>query len=173
MCGRMILVIAASVVLPGCIGWGVKPMPQRLNEEGQARYEYGWNHLVSLGTEVDRATLLDTMLVRGAWIAGVDQVYFRAEKQVGVVRVVMETNFERTLADGDVFQVTFYDAQGQILRQEVFTGAEIDAAMDLLTSPLSETSEQPDPRDAERRGRLQRVAEVFPEPPDPNAAGEP
>lgn len=172
--------LALTVVvtaLTGCGTFGVKPIPVRLSEAGQQRYEYGWDHLVALGPQVGRTALLDTLLIGQAWHMGVDRLYLRSEKQVGDVRVVMETQFDRALPEDDMFAVTFYDAEDRVERREVFTPAEFDDALALYQTPTGDVeNETPAEREqrlarlAERDARLMRVSEVFPAPPEPPEA---
>ena len=180
MLWRLILLTTASVLLSGCASFGVKPMPQRLCEEEQKRYEFGWDHLVALGPQVEHTALLDTILVGRAWHEGVDKLVLHSEKRVGEIRVVMETQFDRSSPEDDIFSVAFYDAQGRILRQDRFTPAEIDDAVALYLTPDGQVeNETPAEREqrlarlAERAGRLQRVEEVFPTPPEFNEATAP
>lgn len=170
---QLVLTVVVTA-LTGCGTFGVKPIPVRLGEAGQQRYEYGWEHLVALGPEVDRTALLDTLLMGQVWHMGVDRLHLRSEKQVGDVRVVMETQFDRALPEEDMFAVTFYDAQGRIERREIFTPAEFDDALALYQSPTEDVEnettaerEQRLARLAELQSRLGRVSEVFPAPPEP------
>lgn len=174
MASRLTLLALGCVLLPGCALFGVKPMPQRLDEGAQQRCDYGWQHLVAQGDEVEHTDMLDVLLLTQVWHVGVDRLYLRSEKQVGDVRVVMETTFEHDLPDDDAFSVTFYDVNGQVLRQERFTAGEMDEAIALFyqTADGEVENETPAEREvrlarvAERDFRLQRAMELFPAPPE-------
>lgn len=180
MIWRFALLVLGCFLLSGCALFGVKPLPQRLSEEGQQRCDYGWRHFVAQCNDVEHTAVLDALLLTQAWHAGVDRLYLRSEKQVGDVLVVMETTFERDLPDDDAFSVTFYDVNGEVLRQERFTSAEIDAAIALYQTSEGEIeNETPEEHEArlvrlaERNARLQRASEVFPAPPEEAEAAGP
>lgn len=174
MTSRIALLLLGCALLPGCALFGVKPIPQRLTAEGQQRYDYGWQHFVAQGNNVEHTAMLDALLLTQAWHAGVDRLHLRSEKQVGDVRVVMETTFERDLPDDDAFSVTFYDARGRVLRQEHFSSGEMDEAIALFYHTPEGEIENEAPEEhqarlvrlAERESRLQSVSEVFPMPPE-------
>lgn len=178
MNGRL-AIVSAVLVLGGCTGLAVKPMPERLAAQQQQAYDYGWQHLTTEQSEVDRTALLDTILVGQLWHQGVDRLQLRSEKQVGDVLVVMETDFDRADPDGDVFVVTFYDAQQRMLRQEAFASEEMDAAVALYMTPDVEIEGESEAERQERKARLAerderwaRVQQVFPRPPEPSEQPE-
>jgi hypothetical protein len=167
-------IVSAVLALGGCTGLAVKPMPERLAAEEQQAYDYGWQHLTTMQSEVDRTALLDTILVGKLWHQGVDRLQLRSEKQVGDVLVVMETDFDRADPEGDVFVVSFYDTQQRVLRQEAFAAGELDAAVALYMTLEGEIEGEREAERQEREARLverderwARVRQVFPRPPVP------
>jgi len=182
MVWRAGLLVIAATLTTGCAVFGIKPIPVRLSEEDQAHWDVAWEHMVSLGDEVDHTTLLDVLLWKEVWHAGVDHFYLRSEKLVGDVHVVMETRFDRTLPDEDVFIVTFYDLDGRLLRQDYFAPPEMDEAIALYQTPDEDehvSDETPEQREVrmlrlvEREARMRRLAEVFPLPEEPEEPEEP
>lgn len=164
--GSMLLVSVAGCTL------AVKPMPTRLAAEEQQACDDGWQRLVDAGGELEHTTLLDTVLLMQLWHHGVDRLQLRSEKQVGDALVVMETGFDRADPDGDVFVVTFYDAQQRMIRQEAFASNELDAAVALYMTPEGEIEGESEAERQERKARLAerderwaRVRQVFPPPP--------
>jgi hypothetical protein len=163
--------LVTALLLPGCTGFSVKPMPDRLDQESQDACDYGWQHLVASGPEVGRQALLDAILMYQLWHRGVDRLHLRGEKQAGSTLVVMESDFDRADPDGDVFTVSFIDAQRGLLRREEFAAADVDAAIRLyMTADGDVEGESAAERQerlthlAEKQARLEHVAQVFPQP---------
>lgn len=172
---RLATVMGVLGFLTGCMPtFGVVPMSERLDAERQQRYDYGWDHFVPLAPGAERSAILDTILLTQGWHTSVDRLYLISEKQVGGVVVVMQTRFDRSRPDEDVFSVTLYDQQRDVvLRLEEFTSDEIDEAVALYQTPEgdieNETPEERAERLArveEKNARLRRVEELFPQPPN-------
>lgn len=165
------------LLLAGCTGLGVKPMPEPLSPEAQQRYEYGWEHLVASVESADRVTLLDTILLAQLWHAGVDRLSLVAEKEVGDVTVVMQSHYLRTAPEEGTFSVAFVAADGTILREEVYAVWEMDDAINLVMTPEDDIeNESPEERAVrqarllEKERRLGAVSALFPEPPTSDEA---
>jgi hypothetical protein len=179
---RRVVAVAmlALVLLCGCRGLGVKPMPDRLGDDEQQAQDYGWQQLVARGATVDRQTLLDVVLLHQLYHVGVDHLYLVSERQVGKVRVVMESQFERQHPEADTFVVRFLDDHEQMLRQDVFTSDELDAAVALYMTAEGESEGETAPERAarqarvrEKQARLKAAEEAFPPPPGQPASVPP
>jgi hypothetical protein len=179
---RLAAVAGVSALLTGCNApFGIVPMPQRLDPGQQQRYEYGWDHFVQLAPTVERGAILDTLLFSQGWYTGVDRLYLVSEKQVGDVVVIMQSRFDRSRPDEDLFSVTFYDQKRDVVvRLEEFTPGEMQEAYDLYLTPEGESEcESPEARAErmarleEKNARLRRVEELFPQPPQAEPAPEP
>jgi hypothetical protein len=102
----------------------------------------------------------------------VDSLYLVSERQVGDVRVVMESQFDRATPDADEFLITFHDAAGRAFRQERYSSADLNAAVQLyrmsaivaLDGQGAELTPEQAMRQLQLEARMDRVREVFPEP---------
>jgi len=101
-------------------------MPVRLDDESQKQIEEAWNKALSPITKHDHQTLLDLLIMTGAYQNGVDELYLRSSKRFQAGLVVMEMHFDRLLPDNDRFIVQVLDFQGKLLRQESYDRQEIE-----------------------------------------------
>ncbi len=166
--------VAALLVLlalTGCSSLGVKPMPDRLNDEQQAQIDAGWEHFIDQLAAHERQELLDAILLRKAWEAGVDRLALSSEKRVGDKTVFMETRVDRDHPEGDTFRVLVIDSDGALLQAESFTRADIDEAIalylhgqDLPPDAAPEQAAAQRARSAERSARIAAAQRCFPLP---------
>jgi hypothetical protein len=103
-----------------------RPMPVRLNDESQKEFDEAWNKALSPVTKHDHQTLLDLLVVTGAYQNGVDELYFRSTKRFQGGLLVMEIHYHRLLPNNDRFIVQVLDFDGKLLRQESYDRDEID-----------------------------------------------
>lgn len=167
------LACALAVAVVGC-GPMTSPLPPRLDEQGQAKVDEGWNRAFTPADKYDHAALLDVMVGTQAYQLGVDTFHLRAEKKCAGGTVVMEVNFDRARPDDDRFEVTVNDTAGKPIRRERYSRKEVEEAYAALCAPAGDPN---DPALAARRAdyekRWQRIREVFPdakEEPKPPAA---
>ncbi len=157
----------------GCAAKIAVPMPERLSLERQTAMDDGWTHLVAHHSTASREALMDAILLHQAWQRGVDSLRLTTEKQVGDVRVRMQSRFDRDAPDADEFRVDFIAADGWVLRSESISGHEMDAALQLYlaqTPPMSVDPNELSPLDAtlrdalyaERERRIGTAASLFP-----------
>lgn len=164
------LVLSLNV---GCIGQFV-PIPERLSDEQQVKLTRSWDHMVSMGDEVDWTTLADAVMLHRLWHVGVDALELRSVKNVPTGQVVMETHFDRSKPDEDSFTVTYLDTRGQAYRSTSYSASELRSlADDYLVSDRDKIPEETDEAYADRMARVSemnarraRVQEVFPPPPE-------
>lgn len=171
----LMTVLLLACLNTGCHGLSTKPMPERLSDEQQREYDYGWDQLVAQRSAAERETLLDALLLSQAWHAGVDRFQLVAEKDIGDITVVMESTFLRELPDEDTFTVTFLNPSGAVLRSETYAGVELDAAVsaylvddepDLQEGETLEQYADRMRRVAERDRRVAAARALFPAPPE-------
>lgn len=161
-------VLACLLAVSGCAGFAVKPIPDRLPDESQARVDAAWEHMISLDSELDRQSLLDAVLLHQLWHVGVDHVEFSAQKWVGDVLVVMESSFDLDNPEGDVFAVSYWSSDGRPLREEEYTREELEEVIDLFMGDYASQGGINRPaapgaqhRTAIRDARLERVEQIF------------
>lgn len=162
-----------SIILGGCAFGPIVPMPRRLPPQVQASVDYGWDHLVAAGAAVNHEGLLDAILLHEVWHRGVDRLHLTSEKQVGDTRVILETEFVREQPESDRFTIRFVAGDGTLYREDVFTRADLECAMEAYATPDEISSEASSAewtahqvRVAERDARFARGRELFPMPED-------
>ncbi len=163
------IVCAGMLVFTGCHGMTIKPMPERLPEEEQSRWDEAWGNFAEAAPNISREELLDVLLFRQAWHVGVDTLEMRSVKFIGPYMIVMETSYDRSRPDDDAFIVTFINAGGFTVRTERYGANEIGAAIDTFTAHI-ETSDDETPEEAAKRAALRveqsrrnaRMIELFP-----------
>src|SRR5262249_50686337 len=102
-----------ALCLTGC-GPMERLMPARLEGEAQLKIDEAWNSALSPITKHDHQTLLDMLVMTGAYQNGVDELYFRSTKRFQAGLVVMELNYDRRLPDNDRFIVLIMDFDGKL-----------------------------------------------------------
>jgi hypothetical protein len=171
---RLVLVspmfIAIVLTTLGC-GPMQRPMPVRLNDESQLKIDEAWNKALSPITKHDHQTLLDLLIMTGAYQNGVDDLTLRSTKRFQGGLVVMELHFDRLLPNNDRFVVQVLDTQGKLLRQENYGRAEIETTNNELGYEINklkrkqETNTATGPelkKLADLEARLTLVGECFP-----------
>ncbi len=163
--------VSASLVLAaGCSV--IKPMPMRLKSEPQVKVDEAWENMLDPPERLDRMLLLDTVLAMQLFHIGADRVYFIGEKKVGANLVTMEVFFNRVEPDSDRFAISIINGQGQRIRHEAYSRAEVDDRFAFLhgvvlksAKPEAEVGESSEEdceaeiaeREARRKARMEEI----------------
>ena len=147
-----------------------RPMPARLDDEGQKEVDAAWNAALAPVGKYDRQRWLDALVGSQAYQNGVDSLTFRSEKAFAGGRVVMEVFFERAKPEEDRFVVTVLNQAGVTLRQEKYNRTDVEQT----ARELSEQSPPPQPTDppevVKRRAALEarwnQITEMLPKQKD-------
>ncbi len=157
----------ALVVAAGC-GPMPHPMPARLADDAQKDVGAAWDAALTPVGKYDRRRWLDALVGTQAYQTGVDSLTLRSEKRVAGGTVVMEIVFDRAKPDEDRFVVTVLDAAGVVARQERYSRADVEGAVNELFDPARGAPAGPNepPPVARRRAaaeaRWKQVEEMFP-----------
>ena len=115
------------LVLTGCHGPLAYPMIERLSEEEQAKVDEAWANLLGPVDRHERELLLDALVMHAFHVRGVDTVELTSTKHVGDHYVIMCVLFDRACPDSDRFTFSVLDAQGALVRHEVYTREDVDS----------------------------------------------
>lgn len=144
------------LLLAGC-GPLVVPMPSRLSQKEQLRVDRGWNEALAPVNRLSRDTWLDLLVGKSLFEEGVDRLYFHSEKKFSGGTVVMEIHFVRSKPEDDRFTMEIRGPQGEVLRRETYSRAEVEqTAKTLFQNDAAQRSER------ERRWKM--IEEYFPKP---------
>lgn len=149
--------LSCVIVNVGCMGDFV-PIPERLSDERQVKLTQSWDQMVSRGEEVDWTTLADVVMLHRLWHVGVDELEFRSVKYVPSGQVVMETHFNRSKPDEDVFTVSYVDARGQTYRSTSYSADEMRKLASIYF--VNDNDKVPEETDEAHAERMARVAEM-------------
>lgn len=119
------LILLLPIVLSGCRGPLGVPMVERLGEEEQQYVDEAWRNMLAPPDRLDRTLLLDALVYYQLHHQGVDYLRMTSEKDVAGGLVVMDVRYDRDNPTFDVFEFTFVDAEGNELRRERYTHAEV------------------------------------------------
>ena len=115
------------LLLTGCHSPLVYPMVERLSDEAQAEVDEAWANLLTPVDRHERELLLDVLMIGAFHVHGVDTVEFTSTKHVGDHYVIMRVLFDRACPDSDLFAVSVLDAQGALVRHEVYTRDDVES----------------------------------------------
>lgn len=147
--------LALAVVVTGC-GPMTAPLPERLDEKTQKSVEESWGRAFTPPARFDHQGLLDLMVLAQPYQLGVDELAFRSSKRFAGGTAVMEVRYDRAKPADDLFRVTVTGPAGNVIRDERYTRAEVEATVAAFRhNPATVTP-------AEREAREKRVLEVFP-----------
>ena len=167
---HIVLACLIGLAVSGC-GPLQAPLPVRLDDEQQKSVNESWEKALSPVDRFSNQSLLDLLLVTGAYQHGVDKLEFRSEKSFSGGVVIMESHFDRSAPDRDLFAVTIQDRQGIVIRQERYTRDQIAATSSELGSDcavlrLRREQGQASPEEIQKleayEVRLARIEAVFP-----------
>lgn len=149
--------LAGLVFAWGCQGPLTAPMVKRLSPDDQRIVDESWDNMFTPSDRLDRHLLLDTVLLHQFHQQGVDRLRMVSEKFVRDGLVAMEVDFDRANPKFDAFTVTYMDADGNEIRRERYTYAEIQEAIDFLSGPLG-LPDTPEMTEEERQAILEAQA---------------
>ncbi len=167
---HIVLACLSGLALSGC-GPLPAPLPVRLDDEQQKSVNESWEKALSPADRFSNQSLLDLLLVTGAYQHGVDKLEFRSEKRFSGGVVVMESRFERSAPERDLFAVTIQDGRGIVIRQERYTRDQIATTSSELGSDCAalqwkRQQGQASPEEIQKlegyEARLARIEAVFP-----------
>lgn len=160
-----VLTALGAFSISGC-GPLDRPMPARLDDEGQKEVDVAWNAALEPVGKYDRQRWLDTLVGTQAYQNGVDSLTFRSEKAFAGGRVVMEVLFDRTKPEEDRFVVTVLDKAGATIRQEKYNRADVEQTARELADRNSPPQPGDPPEVVQRRAALEarwnRISEMLP-----------
>jgi hypothetical protein len=149
--------LGSLVLLSGC-GPLQRPMPTRLDQEGQKQIDQSWDEALTPVDRLNRQQVLDVLVSSFAFEVGVDRLAFRSEKEFRGGLVVMEIHYDRRKPDGDRFEVTVFDGGGKELRHERYSRQDVEQTCHVFYDQLSSDH----PTQQERAARWKHVEQFFP-----------
>src|SRR5215217_3413535 len=98
-------IVCSGLAMAAACGPLSAPLPRRLTPDRQQDVDEAWDRALSPVTKYDRVTWLDVLIVRQPYEVGVDKFEFKSEKRFSGGVVEMESRFDRTKPDEDLFVV--------------------------------------------------------------------
>lgn len=138
-------------------------MVERPSEDDQKSLDDSWNRALSPTDKLSRQEWLDLFVGAQAYQAGVDKLHMRSEKAFSGGTIVMEVHYDRFSPDGDLFEVSVFDATGQLLRKEQYTRKDVEQTRsDLFEQVGPFDEEERAEHEAEIKARWEKIAGYFP-----------
>ena len=169
---RSLVTITAclAVALVGCVPVKNGPLPPPLADENQRTVDESWERALNPVDRLDRAPLLDALILTQGYQLGIDRLTLRSEKDYSAGIVVMEIHINRRQPVNDRFDVSVIDKAGKIIRQFSYSREEVERTQRELCDSKYVC---PDPNkpvandyEAKKRdeiqARLKAVAQIFP-----------
>ena len=156
-----------------------RPLPPRLDPEGQKEINDAWETVMGRVDRFDNQAMLDLLIVTQAYQIGVDKLEFRSEKQFSGGTVVMEIHYDRAAPKEDRFEVKVVDGQGKLVRRERYGRVQIETTdkelnRELVTLRKKKGSGIASPDELKRfdalEARLAVIGQAFPKPKDEERA---
>lgn len=138
-------------------------MVDRPSEDDQKSLDDSWDRALSPTDKLTRQEWLDLFVGAQAYQAGVDKLHMRSEKAFSGGTIVMEVHYDRFSPDVDLFEVSVFDATGQVLRKEQYTRKDVEQTRsDLFEQVAPNDEEERAEYEAEIKARWEKIAEYFP-----------
>lgn len=177
---RLFACVFAFWLTVGC-GPLQRPLPLRLDDEGQKAVDEAWDKVMARVDRFDNQTLLDILIVTQAYQTGVDKLEYRSEKRFSGGMVVMEIRYDRSAPKEDRFEVKVVDGEGKVIRRERYEREQIEKTdEELVRKPVYLRAKKEkgiaSPDDLKKlealEARLAGIGAVFPKPKEEEKAKE-
>jgi hypothetical protein len=177
-CATALLLTVAAI---GCGPLAMTtPLPPIVDEEAKAAIDESWSKAFTPVDRLNRQELLDVLIGTTAYQLAVDKFVYVAEKQFAGGKAVMEIQVDRARPEGDHFEITVLDEQGEVVRNErydrEFVERTIQELNNNITPPPPDQQAAPELAElqAQREARWERIREFFPkDEPKPDDAEAP